>query len=62
MKADTHIVIYVKWSLKDPPRGENQLSSQISYALRVVSVAVIFFVAAVDEWVGGWMDGLTELV
>jgi len=49
MKADTHIVIYVKWSLKDPPWGENQLNSQISDALRVVSVAVMFFVATVDE-------------
>jgi len=28
MKADTHIMIFVKWSLKDPPWGENQLSSQ----------------------------------
>jgi hypothetical protein len=57
MKADTRIVIYVEWSFKDPPRGENQLSSQVSDALRVVSVAVKFFVATVDEWVGGRMDG-----
>jgi len=48
MKADAHIVIYVKWSFKDPPRGERQLSSQISDALRVLSVAVMFFVATVD--------------
>jgi hypothetical protein len=57
MKADTHIVIYVKWSLKDPPRGENQLSSQISDALRLVSVAVMFFVATVDERMDGRTDG-----
>jgi len=59
MKADTHIVIYVKWSLRPPPRGENQLSSQISDALRVISVAVMFFVATVDELVG-WTDGSTD--
>jgi hypothetical protein len=48
MKADTHIVIYVKWSLKDPPRGESQLSSKISDALRVLLVALTLFVATVD--------------
>jgi len=53
-------VINVKWSLKDPPQGENQLSSQMSDALRVVSVAAMFFVATVDEWVGGRMDGRTD--
>ena len=42
-------MIYVKWSLKDPPRGENQFSSQISDVLRIVSMAVTFFVATVGE-------------
>lgn len=46
--------------IKRSPRSENQLISQISDALKVVSVAVMFIVATVGEWTDGWMDGRTD--